>query len=133
LQTVPFAGTQKWDHNKKVRVTSVTFPYFPLTKENFMKFLVKILPILVIVAATGCASNSQVDEVRAIAEEAQRSAAAANTAAANAQRSAAAANKAAVSAQSTANAAKTSANAAQTSANEANEKIDRAFKKAMQK
>jgi murein lipoprotein len=90
-----------------------------LIKECSMKFLIKILPVLVLVAATGCASNSQVDEVRAIAEEAQRSATAASSTAAKAQ--------------STANAAQTSANAAQTSANEANEKVDRAFQKSMEK
>jgi len=102
------------------------FRLFFLIKECSMKFLIKILPVLVLVVATGCASNSQVDEVRAIAEEAQRSAATANQAAASAQRSATAASEAAAKAQST-------ANAAQTSAYEANEKIDRAFKKAMEK
>ena len=71
-----------------------------------MKSLVKFLPVLMVVAVTGCASNSSVDEVRAMAQEAQRSAAEASRAAADAQRSADAANKAAANAQSTADEAK---------------------------
>ena len=111
---------------RKAVVLPVSLNTHIFSKGNFMKSLVKLLPVLVVVSLAGCASNSSVDEVRAMAEEAQRAAAEANKAAANAQRTADAANKAAGNAQST-------ADAAQTSANEANEKIDRAFKKAMQK
>lgn len=111
---------------RKAVVLPVSLNAHIFSKGSFMKVLVKLLPVLFVVAVAGCASNSSVDEVRAMAEEAQRAAAEAKSAAAAAQRTADAANKAAVNAQST-------ADAAQTSANEANEKIDRAFKKAMQK
>jgi hypothetical protein len=84
-----------------------------------MNKLFKAVPVMMILAATGCASTSQLDEVRTIAEEAKASAAAANTAAA--------------AAQGTADQALMAAKAAQASADEANEKIDRSFKKAMEK
>lgn len=85
-----------------------------------MKHLMKMAVVLSVVVAAGCASNTQqLDEIRAIAEGAQRSASQANDAAAAAQR--------------TANQALSAANAAQASADRANEKVDRAFKKAMEK
>ncbi|GAB3306984.1 Lpp/OprI family alanine-zipper lipoprotein [Haliea atlantica] len=71
------------------------------------------------VLATGCASTSSVDEVRAIAEAAQRSADEAKQSAASAERTAAD--------------AKRTAEEAKRAADEANTKIDRAFKQSMQK
>ncbi|MFA7556096.1 MAG: Lpp/OprI family alanine-zipper lipoprotein [Spongiibacteraceae bacterium] len=91
-----------------------------------MKHILKLATVLFVVVAAGCANNSQMDETKALAEQAQRSAAAANEAAANAQRTADQAAKAAKAAQST-------ADSALNSADQANEKVDRAFKKAMEK
>ncbi|MCB1841650.1 MAG: hypothetical protein KDI09_01705 [Halioglobus sp.] len=65
-----------------------------------------------VVVATGCASTSQLDEVRGIAEAAQRTA---------------------NEAKQTADSAQRTANEAKRSADEANTKIDRAFKASMQK
>lgn len=84
-----------------------------------MKGFTKLLPLLVVLGVAGCASTGQVDDAIAKAEAAQRDAAAASEAAAAAQR--------------TADQALSAAQAAQASADEANEKIDRAFKKAMEK
>lgn len=82
--------------------------------------LIKAVAITAFAAlATGCASTAQLDEVRGIAEAAQRSADEAKQSAANAER--------------TANAAKATADAAKASAEEANSKIDRAFQTSMQK
>ena len=64
------------------------------------------------VLAVGCASNTQIEDVRAIAEAAQRSADEARQTAAGAERT---------------------ANEAKRSADEANTKIDRAFKDSMRK
>ena len=75
--------------------------------------LIKAVSIAAFAAlATGCASSSQLDEVRSIAEAAQRSADEAKQTAAGAERTAADAKR---------------------SADEANSKIDRAFKTSMQK
>jgi len=92
-----------------------------------MKGFLKILSVAsVVVVATGCANTSQMDEIRALAEQAQSTATMASEAAASAKSTADRAMSAVSSAQST-------ADAAQASANEANEKVDRAFKKAMEK
>ncbi|MDP4651638.1 MAG: Lpp/OprI family alanine-zipper lipoprotein [Haliea sp.] len=82
--------------------------------------LIKAVSIAAFAAlATGCASSSQLDEVRSIAEAAQRSADEAKQTAAGAERTAAD--------------AKRTAEEAKRSADEANSKIDRAFKTSMQK
>ena len=84
-----------------------------------MKQMVKVLSLAFVIAATGCASNSEVDQVSSAASKAQSSAEAASAAAAKAQ--------------ATADQALRAAQAAQASADQANEKIDRAFKKSMEK
>ena len=84
-----------------------------------MKGFSKVLPLLVVLGVTGCASTANVGEAMSKAEAAQRDAAAASEAAAAAQR--------------TADQALSAAQAAQASADAANEKIDRSFKKSMQK
>lgn len=84
-----------------------------------MKNMLKALPIAAFVALAGCAGNTELTDVRATAEAAQKSAD-------EAKASAAAAERAAAEAQATAN------RALQT-ANEANTKIDSAFKKSMYK
>lgn len=77
-------------------------------------------------ALTGCATTSDLNEVRAIAEKAQATAD-------SAQQTANAAKASADQAVSTANAASAKADAAEAAANQANEKVDRAFKKSMLK
>lgn len=92
-----------------------------------MKGFLKVMSVAsVVVFAAGCANTSQMDEIRALAEQAQSTATMASDAAASAQSTADRALSAANSAQRT-------ADAAQTSADAANEKVDRAFKKAMEK
>ena len=91
-----------------------------------MKSVFKILPLAAMVVAAGCASNSQLDENQAMAQSAQSAASTASSDAASAQ-------SAAARAQATADEALRIAKAAQAAADEANEKVDRAFKKAMQK
>ncbi|MEH6556252.1 MAG: Lpp/OprI family alanine-zipper lipoprotein [Oceanicoccus sp.] len=92
-----------------------------------MKGFLKMLSVAsVVVVASGCANTAQMDEMKALAEQAQSTAAMASEAAASAQSTADRALAAASSAQS-------SADAAQSSADDANEKVDRAFKKAMEK
>ncbi|MBM68577.1 MAG: hypothetical protein CME43_03755 [Haliea sp.] len=93
----------------------------PCSRSFTMKStLIKAVSIAAFAAlATGCASSSQLDEVRSIAEAAQRSADEAKQSAAGAER--------------TASDAKRIAEEAKRSADEANSKIDRAFKTSMQK
>ena len=87
----------------------------------------KVLSVAaLVVIATGCASNSKLDEVSAMAAAAQQTANEAN-------QTANAAKSAADRAQSTADQALATANAANMTAEEANEKIDRAFKRSMEK
>ncbi|PLW82706.1 hypothetical protein CWI75_08985 [Kineobactrum sediminis] len=69
--------------------------------------------------ASGCASTDKIDEVRNIAEAAQRTANEAMQTASSAERKA--------------NEAKRTADAAMRSAEQANTKIDRAFQESMQK
>lgn len=83
---------------------------------NFLK----IAPLVVIFAlAAGCASTTQNDEIKAMAEAAQKSADEAK--------------KAAADAQNTANQALQTANEAKQESEQANSRIDRAFKKSMKK
>lgn len=91
-----------------------------------MKSIFKVLPLAVVVAAAGCASNSQIEANTAATERAQSTADQANDSAARAL-------SAANAAQSTADKALRAAQAAQAAADQANEKVDRAFKKSMQK
>ena len=84
-----------------------------------MKPIFKVLPLAAVIFAAGCVSTSQVEEVDAKTMRAQQTADQALAAAAKAQ--------------STADQALRAANAAQASADQANEKVDRAFKKAMEK
>lgn len=92
-----------------------------------MKTIAKFAAVTLAVGlAAGCATVSDLENVRAIAEEAKAAAAKANAAAAEAQ--------------TTANAASTKANKAMNAAEDANnccietnEKIDRMFKETMRK
>lgn len=84
-----------------------------------MKTVLKVLPLTAVILLAGCASSSQIEEVDAKAMQAQSTADKALAAAAAAQR--------------TADAALSAAKAAQASADAANEKVDRAFKRSMEK
>ena len=84
-----------------------------------MKHILAVTALAFAIFATGCASTSDIDEVKAMAQQAQSDAQQANDAAAKAQ--------------STADQALQAAKDAQASADEANEKVDRAFKKSMEK
>ena len=75
---------------------------------------------------TGCATTSELDEIRAMAEQA-------NANADSALQTANAAKSTADQALTTANAASTKADSAEASANQVNEKVDRMFKKSMMK
>ena len=82
--------------------------------------IVKLAPVaLAITVAAGCANTSQIEEIKAMA--------------ASAQQSANEAKQAAASAQNTANQALDTANEAKQESQRANERIDRAFKKSMNK
>ena len=74
----------------------------------------------------GCATTSEIAEIRAMAEKAQQSAD-------QAQQSANRAQATADQALNTANAASAKADAAEATASQVNEKIDRMFKKSMMK
>jgi len=82
--------------------------------------------IITATGLAGCASNSELAEIRTLAEKAQQTADAAKMTADQALQTASAANS-----QSAAAAAK--ADSAEQAANSANEKIDRMFKKTMLK
>ena len=88
---------------------------------------------LVLVAASGCVSQKNLDEVKATADKAVQDAAAAKAAADSAASAASSARSAADSAQSAANQAMQAAQASQSCCDATNEKIDRAFKKAVSK
>ena len=88
---------------------------------------------LVLVAASGCVSQKQVDEIKATADKAVQDAAAAKAAADAAASAAQSAKSAADSAQSTANQAAQAAQAGQACCDATNEKIDRMFKKSQSK
>jgi hypothetical protein len=88
---------------------------------------------LVLVAASGCVSQKQVDEIKATADKAVQDAAAAKAAADSAASAAQSAKSAADSAQSTANQAAQAAQAGQACCDATNEKIDRMFKKSQSK
>ena len=83
------------------------------------KTMTTAMMVVALTGLTGCATTSDLDELRA---EVQKSNAAANQAAADA-----------ASARADAEAAKAAAEAARDSAQETNEKLDRMFKKSMYK
>lgn len=94
---------------------------------NVANTLLKGSALLLIAGlAAGCATTQQVEEARALAEEAKQAAAQAD------QRAANAGNKA-DQAKATADAAMRKAEEANRCCQETNEKIDRMFKKSMQK
>lgn len=88
---------------------------------------------VVLVAASGCVSQTTIDEIRATADKAVQDAAAAKAAADSAASSAQSARSAADSAQSAANQALSAAQASQACCDATNEKIDRMFKKSVSK
>ena len=81
----------------------------------------------------GCATVEQLNEVRAIAENAQSAASSAASAASSAASAADSATSTANSAASAASAAQSAADAANACCNENSSKLDRMFEKAMQK
>ncbi len=82
--------------------------------------------LVAVVTASGCATTKQINEVRAIAEQASQDAA-------NAQQTASDALAQAQQANQTAARAEQKADEALSTAQESDEKIERMFKKAMQK
>lgn len=88
---------------------------------------------LVLIAASGCVSQSTVDEIRATADRAVQDAAAAKAAADSAASAAQSARSAADSAQSAANQALQAAQASQACCDATNEKIDRVFRQSQSK
>ena len=84
-----------------------------------MKQVLTATALSLFIFTAGCASTSDIDEVKSMAKQAQADAQQASDAAARAQ--------------ATADEALKAANAAQATADEANEKVDRAFKKSMEK
>lgn len=95
---------------------------------------------LIVGMTAGCATNGSVQEVRAIAEAAQRSAEAAQRTAADAQKTANRSQQAAAEAQTSADRAQASADQAAVAAGDANkccaantERLDRVFEKSQRK
>src|SRR4029078_11718755 len=88
---------------------------------------------LVLVAGSGCVSQKQVDEIKATADKAVQDAAAAKAAADSAASAPASPRSAADSGRSAGNKARRAAQASQSCCDATNEKIDRAFKKAVSK
>lgn len=95
---------------------------------------------LLVGMTTGCATNGAVQEVRAIAEAAQRSAESAQKTAADAQKTANRAGQASAEAQTSADRAQASADQAAVAAGDANkccaantERLDRVFEKSQRK
>jgi methyl-accepting chemotaxis protein len=89
--------------------------------------------LLILSLGAGCATSGDVDAVRKLAQEAKDSADQANRTAAQAAATAAEAKDAAISASNAAAAAQQAAQEAKAASQMTNEKIDRAFKKAVQK
>ena len=96
--------------------------------------LVKVtLVAAVLMILGGCATVEQLNEVRAIAENAQSAASSAASAAGSAASAADSAMSTANSAANAASAAQSAADAAMACCNENSSKLDRMFEKAMQK
>lgn len=102
-------------------------------KNNALRTLGLPVVLSVLVLGVGCATNSDVDEVRKMAQDAKTSADQANRTAADASASAKEARDAAASAQAAAAAAQRAAEEAKMASQQTGEKVDRAFKKAVQK
>jgi hypothetical protein len=89
--------------------------------------------LLILSLGAGCATSGDVDAVRKLAEDAKASADKANRTATEAAATAKEARDAALSASNAAAAAQQAAQEAKAASQMTNEKIDRAFKKAVQK
>ena len=98
-----------------------------------MKKHVALALLLTAGSLAGCASTSDVADIRAMAEQAQATANQANQKADRALAAADQANQRVDGAVNAANDAAAKADAAEASANRVNEKIDRMFKKTMMK
>lgn len=91
-----------------------------------MKKHIALAVLLAAGSLAGCATTSELSEVRAMAEKAQATAD-------QAQKTANEAKAASDQAVATANAASAKADSAEATANQVNEKVDRMFKKSMMK
>lgn len=89
--------------------------------------------LIVLALGAGCATSGDVDAVRKMAQEAKDSADQANRTAAEAAAAAKEAKDEAAAAKAAATAAQQAAQAAMTASQQTGEKIDRAFKKSVQK
>ena len=102
-------------------------------KHNALRVAGLPVALLILSLGAGCATSGDVDAVRKLAEDAKASADKANRTAAEAAATAKEARDAAISASNAAAAAQQAAQEAKAAAQMTNEKIDRAFKKAVQK
>lgn len=102
-------------------------------KERVLRTLGLSVVLSALVLGAGCATSGEVDEVKKMAQDAKVSADQANRTAAEAAASAKEAKDAAASAQAAAAAAQRAAEEAKTASQQTGEKVDRAFKKAVQK
>jgi methyl-accepting chemotaxis protein len=102
-------------------------------KHNALRVAGLPAALLILSLGAGCATSGDVDAVRKLAQEAKDSADQANRTAAQAAATAAEAKDAAISASNAAAAAQQAAQEAKAASQMTNEKIDRAFKKAVQK
>ena len=102
-------------------------------KHNALRVAGLPAALLILSLGAGCATSGDVDAVRKLAQEAKDSADQANRTAAQAAATATEAKDAALSASNAAAAAQQAAQEAKAASQMTNEKIDRAFKKAVQK
>lgn len=102
-------------------------------KKSVLRAIGLPVALSVLIFGTSCATSGDVDEVKKMAQDAKVSADQANRTAADAAANAKAAQEAAASAQAAAAAAQRAAEEAKMASQQTNEKIDRAFKKAVQK
>lgn len=102
-------------------------------KKRVLRILGLPVVLSVLVLGTSCATSGDVDAVKKMAQDAKASADQANRTAAEAAANAKAAQDAAASAQAAATAAQRAAEEAKMASQQTNEKIDRAFKKSVQK
>jgi len=102
-------------------------------KNNALRVAGLPAALLILTLGAGCATNGDVDAVRKLAQEAKDSADQANRTAAQAATAAKEAKDEAAAARAAATAAQRSADEAKAASQMTNEKIDRAFKKAVQK
>ena len=102
-------------------------------KHNALRVAGLPAALLVLTLGAGCATSGDVDAVKKIADDAKSSADKANRTAAEAAAAAKEAKDEAAAARAAAEAAQRSAEEAKAASQMTNEKIDRAFKKAVQK